>query len=79
MKIIFAGTPVFAAGSLEALINVGHEIVMVLTQPDRPAGRGMKLVASAVKQVAIKHDLPLLQPQSLKSSEIPPKYQGIFV
>ena len=70
MKIIFAGTPVFAAGSLEALINVGHEIVMVLTQPDRPAGRGMKLVASAVKQVAIKHDLPLLQPQTLKSPEI---------
>ena len=70
MKIIFAGTPVFAAGALEALINVGHEIVMVLTQPDRPAGRGMKLVASAVKQLAIKHDLPLLQPQSLKPPEI---------
>lgn len=70
MKIIFAGTPVFAAGALEALIDAGHEIVMVLTQPDRPAGRGMKLVASAVKQVAIKHDIPLLQPQTLKSPDI---------
>ncbi len=70
MKIIFAGTPVFAAGALEALINAGHEIVLVLTQPDRPAGRGMKLVASAVKQVAIKHDISLSQPQTLKSLEI---------
>lgn len=70
MKIIFAGTPVFAAGALEAIINAGHEVVMVLTQPDRPAGRGMKLVASAVKQVAIKHEIPLLQPQSLKSADI---------
>ena len=70
MKIIFSGTPVFAAGALEALINAGHEIVLVLTQPDRPAGRGMKLVASAVKQVAIKYDIPLSQPQTLKSPEI---------
>jgi len=70
MKIIFAGTPVFAAGALEALIDADHEIVLVLTQPDRPAGRGMKLVASAVKQVAIKHDIPLSQPQTLKSPEI---------
>lgn len=70
MKIIFAGTPVFAACALEALIDADYEIVMVLTQPDRPAGRGMKLLASAVKQVAIKHDIPLLQPKTLKSQDI---------
>lgn len=70
MKIIFAGTPAFAAGALEALINADHEIVLVLTQPDRRAGRGMKLVASAVKQVAIKRDISLLQPKTLKPPEI---------
>ncbi|MDH5553428.1 MAG: methionyl-tRNA formyltransferase [Nitrosomonas sp.] len=70
MKIIFAGTPVFAAAALEALIDADHEIITVLTQPDRPAGRGMKLVASAVKQVAIKYEIPLLQPQTLRSPDI---------
>ncbi len=67
MKIIFAGTPVFAAASLEALIEAGHEIVLVLTQPDRPAGRGMKLMASAVKELALQHELTLLQPKTLKN------------
>ncbi|MDR4516774.1 MAG: methionyl-tRNA formyltransferase [Nitrosomonas sp.] len=70
MKIIFAGTPVFAATALDALIAAGHEIALVLTQPDRPAGRGMKKVASAVKQLAEKHKLPLIQPQSLKDPEM---------
>ena len=69
MKIIFAGTPQFAAYALEALITEGHEIVLVLTQPDRPAGRGMKLNASAVKLLAQQHNLTLLQPQTLKDSE----------
>lgn len=62
MKIIFAGTPVFAATALDALIQAGYEIVMVLTQPDRPAGRGMKAAASAVKLLAKQHHLALLQP-----------------
>ncbi len=66
MKLIFAGTPAFAASALEALIAAGHEIVLVLTQPDRPAGRGMKLAASAVKRLAEKHGLPLYQPARLK-------------
>ena len=66
MKLIFAGTPAFAASALEALIAAGHDIVLVLTQPDRPAGRGMKLAASAVKRVAEKHGLPLYQPSRLK-------------
>ncbi len=53
MRIIFAGTPEFAVPALAALIAAGHEIVMVLTQPDRPAGRGMQLKASPVKQLAM--------------------------
>ncbi len=68
MKIIFAGTPVFAARALEALLEAGHEIALVLTQPDRPAGRGMKTAMSAVKLLAQKRGLPLLQPHSLKQS-----------
>lgn len=70
MKIIFAGTPVFAAAALDELIRAGHEIVMVLTQPDRPAGRGMKATASAVKLLAGQHRLPLSQPLTLKTVEV---------
>ncbi|MGI4850121.1 MAG: methionyl-tRNA formyltransferase [Janthinobacterium lividum] len=66
MKIIFAGTPEFAAIALEALHQAGHEIPLVLTQPDRPAGRGMLLQASAVKQYALAHGLPVAQPVSLR-------------
>ena len=66
MKIIFAGTPEFAAVALEALYAAGHEITLVLTQPDRPAGRGMQLQASPVKQCAIKHGTPVAQPVSLR-------------
>lgn len=68
MKLIFAGTPEFAATALQALINAGHEIVAVYTQPDRPAGRGQKLTASAVKTLALQHQLPVYQPLTLKSS-----------
>ena len=66
MKIAFAGTPEFASLALEALHAAGHEIVLVLTQPDRPAGRGMKLQASAVKVAAQRHALRLAQPRSLR-------------
>jgi methionyl-tRNA formyltransferase len=66
MKIVFAGTPEFAAVALGALHAAGHEIVLVLTQPDRPAGRGMQTHASAVKQFALQHQIPVLQPVSLK-------------
>ncbi|WP_035058831.1 methionyl-tRNA formyltransferase [Andreprevotia chitinilytica] len=69
MKLIFAGTPDFAAAALEALIAAGHEIVLVLTQPDRPAGRGMKLTPSPVKVVAEKHGLPVYQPEKLRTPE----------
>ncbi len=66
MRIIFAGTPEFAVPALDALIKAGHDIVMVLTQPDRPAGRGMKLRASPIKQLAMAHQLNVFQPESLK-------------
>lgn len=70
MRLIFAGTPEFAATALAALIDAGHEIVLVLTQPDRPAGRGMKLLPSPVKQLALQHGLIVLQPVTLKDAEI---------
>jgi methionyl-tRNA formyltransferase len=66
MDIAFAGTPAFAAEALAALHRAGHVVKLVLTQPDRPAGRGMKLQASAVKQFAQAHGLPLAQPRSLR-------------
>ncbi|OJY57379.1 methionyl-tRNA formyltransferase [Thiobacillus sp. 0-1251] len=69
MRIIFAGTPPFAAAALNALADAGHDIALVLTQPDRPAGRGMKLMPSAVKQAALARGLPVSQPPSLKSPE----------
>ena len=69
MRIIFAGTPEFAASALDALISAGHEIALVLTQPDRPAGRGLKLLPSAVKKVAQNHKLRVEQPVNLKTPE----------
>ena len=69
MRLIFAGTPEFAAQALRALIAAGHDIPLVLTQPDRPAGRGMALQPSAVKQVAVAHGIEVFQPDNLKSAE----------
>ncbi len=66
MRLAFAGTPEFARVALEALRDAGHDIVLVLTQPDRPAGRGMKLQASPVKQFALQNDWPVAQPRSLR-------------
>jgi methionyl-tRNA formyltransferase len=70
MKIIFAGTPVFAAKALAALQKTEFDIHLVLTQPDRPAGRGMQLQASPVKLLAQQHGLPFLQPETLKAPDI---------
>ena len=67
LKLIFAGTPEFAAQVLEGLIDSPHEICAVYTQPDRPAGRGRKLKASAVKALALQHQLAVHQPDSLKN------------
>ncbi|PKO71639.1 MAG: methionyl-tRNA formyltransferase [Betaproteobacteria bacterium HGW-Betaproteobacteria-14] len=69
MRVVFAGTPEFAATALQAVLAAGHDVPLVLTQPDRPAGRGMAMQASAVKQLALKQGLPLHQPSSLKSGE----------
>jgi methionyl-tRNA formyltransferase len=70
LKIIYAGTPAFAAAALAALLNAGHDVVHVLTQPDRPAGRGLKPQASAVKQLALARQLPLSQPATLKDDAL---------
>lgn len=70
MRILFAGTPGFAARALIALVQAGHDVALVLTQPDRPAGRGMKLTPSEVKREALAHGLPVLQPPSLKDAEV---------
>jgi methionyl-tRNA formyltransferase len=66
LKIVFAGTPEFARVALEAIAAAGHEIVLVMSQPDRPAGRGMKLQASPVKQCAVANGWPVAQPRSLR-------------
>ncbi|GLU39657.1 methionyl-tRNA formyltransferase [Pseudomonas sp. NBRC 100443] len=69
LRIVFAGTPEFAAEHLKALLDTPHQIVAVYTQPDRPAGRGQKLMPSPVKQLAVQHGLPVLQPPTLRAPE----------
>ncbi|MCK0154554.1 methionyl-tRNA formyltransferase [Alcanivorax sp. S6407] len=70
LRLAFAGTPDFAAASLQAVLDSDHEVVAVLTQPDRAAGRGKKVQMSPVKQLAQAHDIPVLQPENLKGEEI---------
>lgn len=69
LKIIFAGTPEFAAKALEALLFSSHQVIAVYTQPDRPAGRGLKLTSSPVKELALANNLPVHQPASLKGED----------
>ncbi|UAB70310.1 methionyl-tRNA formyltransferase [Vibrio sp. SCSIO 43132] len=69
LRIVFAGTPDFAARHLAALLSSEHEVIAVYTNPDRPAGRGKKLTPSAVKSLALEHDLPVYQPENFKSDE----------
>jgi methionyl-tRNA formyltransferase len=69
LRVIFAGTPDFAARHLSALLDSAHQVVGVFTQPDRPAGRGNKLTASPVKQLAQQHQIPVFQPKSLRPAE----------
>lgn len=69
MRIVFMGTPPFAVSILQALHSSGHEVVGVVTAPDKPAGRGKKILPPAVKQEALKHDLPLLQPEKLRNPD----------
>ncbi|MGA7158542.1 MAG: methionyl-tRNA formyltransferase [Acidobacteriaceae bacterium] len=68
MNIVFCGTPEFAAPSLQALVDAGHEIPLVLTQPDRPAGRKQELQVPPVKQLALRLGLPILQPERIKNN-----------
>lgn len=68
-RIIFMGTPAFAVASLDALLNAGHDVVAVVTAPDRPAGRGLQLKASPVKERAMRAGIPVLQPERLKAPE----------
>ncbi len=77
MKLIFAGTPEFAAQALSAIVTAGHEVALVLTQPDRPAGRGMTLQPSAVKKVAQEHDIEVFQPLTLKDAEAQAKIAAV--
>lgn len=75
MRIVFFGTPEFAAHSLRMIVQSGYEVVGVVTAPDRPAGRGQKVQASAVKQAAVELGLPLSQPEKLKSAEFQAQLQ----
>ncbi len=69
LKIIFAGTPEFSVPPLRELIHSHHQVVAVYTQPDRPAGRGRKLTASPVKQLALEHDIPVYQPRNFRETD----------
>jgi methionyl-tRNA formyltransferase len=68
LRIVFAGTPEFAAEHLKALLDSPYEVIAVYTQPDRPAGRGQKLMPSPVKQLALQHNIPVLQPPTLRDA-----------
>jgi methionyl-tRNA formyltransferase len=78
MKLVFCGTPQFAVPTLEAVIAAGHEIALVVTQPDRAAGRGMELHVPPVKRVALEHGLPMVQPEKIKNNpEFRARLEGI--
>ncbi len=70
MKIIFMGTPDFSVGTLEALLAAGHEITLVVSQPDKPKGRGHELMPTPVKEAALKHGLPVYQPKKVRDPEV---------
>jgi methionyl-tRNA formyltransferase len=77
MKLIFAGTPEFAAQALQAIVDAGHEVALVLSQPDRPAGRGMTLQASPVKKLALEKGIEVFQPLSLKDATAQAKIAAV--
>ena len=70
LKIIFAGTPEFAVPTLQALASSEHHVLAVYTQPDRPAGRGQKLHASPVKEMAQSYNIPIFQPKTLRDTDV---------
>ena len=69
MKVIYMGTPDFAVGALESIIEAGHEVVLVVTQPDKPKGRGKEMQMTPVKKCALAHDIPVFQPVKIKEPE----------
>lgn len=69
MKVIFMGTPVFSVGTLEALIKAGHDVVLAVTQPDKPKGRGKEMQFTPVKECALKYDIPVYQPRRVREPE----------
>lgn len=77
IRTVFMGTPEFAVSTLEGLLDAGVNMVGVYTQPDRPKGRGKKMTASPVKEVALKHDLPVFQPQKLRQAEAVAELQAL--
>jgi len=77
LRIVFAGTPEFAAEHLQALLDSPYQVIAVYTQPDRPAGRGQKLMPSPVKQLALQHDIPVLQPPTLRAPEAQAELAGL--
>lgn len=77
MRLIFAGTPEFASTALQAIIAAGHEVALVLTQPDRAAGRGMAIHASPVKRLALAHGLAVQQPGSLKNAAVQEQIRAV--
>ncbi len=77
MKLIFAGTPEFAAQALAALIAAGHQLALVLTQPDRPSGRGMALRPSPVKTLALEHGIEVFQPPTLRDAAAQARLQAV--
>lgn len=76
-RIVFMGTPEFAVASLDALVQAGYNVVAVITAPDKPAGRGMKLTESAVKKYAVQHGLDVLQPEKLKNPDFLHELQSL--
>src|ERR1700731_2085564 len=70
MRVIFLGTPAFAVPTLEKLLEAGHTILTVISQPDRPKGRSQALAASPVKEAALRHGLPLFQPERIRRPEV---------
>ena len=69
MKVIFMGTPDFAVGTLEAIIEAGHEVTLVVTQPDKPKGRGKAMQFTPVKECAVAHNIPVFQPTKIREPE----------
>lgn len=69
MRVIFMGTPDFSVGTLEALVEAGHEVVLAVTQPDKPKGRGGKMQYTPVKEAALAHDIPVYQPKKIREPE----------